>query len=152
MSRNVSSLDTDWENMTNIQLSANENIYFPWANNGSDSNMPYSFVMDIKKEDGWKMLFHSFTPEAESNIRYMALYNQRTGFLKVFHYLPTNVFSNNGGAWLLNFTTERPYFNHTTVQERERRKRNPSLSCVIEFLFFLYCTVSLFDFVLTFSS
>ena len=92
MSRNVSSLDTDWENMTNIQLSANENIYFPWANNGSDSNMPYSFVMDIKKEDGWKMLFHSFTPEAESNIRYMALYNQRTGFLKVFHYLPTNVF------------------------------------------------------------
>lgn len=76
--------------------------------------MPYSFVMDIKKEDGWKMLFHTFTPEAESNIRYMALYNQRTGFLKVFHYLPSNAFPNNSGAWDLNFTIERPYFNHTT--------------------------------------
>ena len=112
-SRNVSSFDTDWENMTNIVLSENEDIYLPWAN-GSDSNMPYSFVMDIKKEDGWKMLFHTFTPEAESNIRYMALYNQRTGFLKVFHYLPSNAFPNNSGAWDLNFTIERPYFNHTT--------------------------------------
>ena len=111
-SRNASSLENNWENIANITLPGNEYIIFPWANN-SDSNMPYTFVMDIKKEDGWKMLFHTFTPEAESNMRYIALYNQRTGFLKILYYLKTDAFANNSGAWELDFTIPRPYFNHT---------------------------------------
>lgn len=108
----ASSFETDWENMNQVTISESECINLPWGDI-KDANMPYTFVMDIKKEDGWKMLFHTLTPEAESNMRYIALYNQRTGLLKVLYYLKTDAFANNSGAWELDFTTPRPYFNHT---------------------------------------
>ena len=108
----ASSFETDWENMNQVTISESECINLPWGDI-KDANMPYTFVMDIKKEDGWKMLFHTLTPEAESNMRYIALYNQRTGFLKILYYLKTDAFANNSGAWELDFTIPRPYFNHT---------------------------------------
>lgn len=112
-SRNASTFETDWENMDGISISEDEVINFPWGSK-RDANLPYTFAMDVKKEDGWKMIFHTLTKETDKNIRYIALYNQRTGFLKVLYYLDSNAYLNNGGAWELEFTAPRKYFNHTT--------------------------------------
>lgn len=112
-SRSAFSFETNWENMDYLDISDSERIHFPWGNK-SDSNMPYTFVMDIKKEDGWKMLFHTLTDDVDDNIRYIGLYNQRTGFLKILYYLRSNSFSNNGGAWNLEFTSPQQFLNHTS--------------------------------------
>lgn len=112
-SRNASTFETDWENFTKVVVSDTEDIDLPWGNR-SDANMPYTFVMDIKKEDGWKMLFHTLTDDVADNIRYIALYNQRTGFLKILYYLKSNSYANNGGAWNLEFTSPQKFLNHTS--------------------------------------
>ena len=51
----------DWENVQTISLntSGNHNVTAPWAN-GTASSLSESFRKDIKKEDGWVMLFHTF--------------------------------------------------------------------------------------------
>lgn len=45
-------------------------------------------------------------------LRYMVLYNQRTGMLKVFYYQTNNLFANNNGAWEVSFNQEKEWMNH----------------------------------------
>lgn len=105
--------ETDWETMDKIELPDKDAIiYTPWSTSGSDSNLPKDFAFDVKKEDGWKMLLHTFNV-ANEKMRYFVLYNQRTGIMKVFYYLADGAFPNNGGAWEVEFTTPQALFNHT---------------------------------------
>lgn len=105
--------ETDWETMDEIEIPGQEGgIYTPWSSKISDSNLPYEFAYDVKKEDGWKMLLHTFNV-ADEKMRYIVLYNQRTGIMKVFYYLVNEAFLNNGGAWEVEFTTSQALFNHT---------------------------------------
>ena len=109
----IGSFETDWETMNEIELpSQGTTIYTPWSSKMSDSNLPYDFAFDVKKEDGWKMLLHTFNADTEQ-MRYFILYNQRTGIMKVFYYLSDNKFPNNGGAWEVEFTSPQALFNHT---------------------------------------
>lgn len=63
-----------------------ENITPPWKS-GSDNSLPADFSTDIKKEDGWTMLFHTFKDAAtDPEIRYMVFYNLFTGVIKVFYF------------------------------------------------------------------
>lgn len=83
-------LISDWENVSLIYLNtpATPNIYVsaPWANSTS-SSLPETFRKDIKKEDGWKMLFHTFKGiGADPKQNYICFYNMFTGFIKVFYY------------------------------------------------------------------
>lgn len=83
---------TDWENCTTIyfnSLGANgspNSETAPWAN-GTTSTLEESFRKDVKKADGWRMLFHTF---CKSNLdvdqAYMCLYNIFTGYVKIFYY------------------------------------------------------------------
>lgn len=109
----LSQFETDWENCTIIPTPTDPiGIDAPWAESGVDANLPYYFACDVKKEDGWKMLFHTFHSTDEKN-RYIGLYNMRTGFLKVFYYLKDEAFLNNSGVWELEFSEARPFLNHT---------------------------------------
>ena len=91
----------DWENVSTIILSNPLNgglpqqVTPPWAN-GSLSNLSTEFKNDILKENGWKMLFHTFQQlgkDPEQN--YMCFYNQLTGYIKVFYYYEDNVPATN---------------------------------------------------------
>lgn len=84
-------LITNWENLKDITLNTigtstiNKRVSTPW----NDSSTPLSekFRKDIKAEDGWIMLFHTFKEVGlDEKQNYMCLYNQFTGFIKVFYY------------------------------------------------------------------
>ena len=112
ISRSLSSFETNWENQTNITLNSGQNKNLPWVT--SDANLPIDFATDIKKENGWILLFHTFmgnTLIGENNTNYMVFYNQRTSFLKVFYYLESSP-PNNTGIWNVNLTINNQLFNH----------------------------------------
>ena len=82
-------LITNWENLKEITLNTigtstiNKRVSTPWT----DSSTPLSekFRKDIKAEDGWIMLFHTFKEVGlDEKQNYMCLYNQFTGFIKIF--------------------------------------------------------------------
>lgn len=55
----------NWENMSEVVLNTaitpevGDKVTLPWAN-GAQTLLPQKFCEDIKKKDGWKMLFHTF--------------------------------------------------------------------------------------------
>lgn len=92
----------DWENVQMISLntSGNHNVTVPWAN-GTASSLSESFRKDIKKGDGWVMLFHTFKQKGlDEKQNYMCFYNQFTGYLKVFYYYEGDRFS-QGTQWYM---------------------------------------------------
>ncbi len=84
-------LITNWENLTEITLNTvgtstiNKRVSTPWTN--SSTPLSEKFRKDIKAEDGWIMLFHTFKEVGlDEKQNYMCLYNQFTGFIKIFYY------------------------------------------------------------------
>lgn len=87
-------LISDWENVEEIVLNSSTQYSIkkqtsPWVR-GSNTALDWTFCSDIKKDDGWLMLFHTFKDyglDAGSN--YMCFYNIFTGMMKIFYYLET---------------------------------------------------------------
>ena len=82
----------DWENVERIKLNTigsngiDKTVTAPWVSSTS-STLDYTFRHDIKKEDGWVMLFHTFKEIGlDEKQNYMLFYNQFTGYIKVFYY------------------------------------------------------------------
>lgn len=104
------SFETDWEDFN--QYESNGRILdMPWSSDFTDANIPKEIAVDIKKEDGWKMLFHTLGGHNISQL-YMAFYNIRTGFMKVFYYAAIGE-SNNNAIWTLSFTSPQKWLNAT---------------------------------------
>lgn len=83
---------TDWENCSRIYLNEVGNsghhltVTPPW-NDGCTTTLESKFRKDVKKADGWIMLFHTFAgADDENGTSYMCLYNQFSGYVKVFYY------------------------------------------------------------------
>lgn len=83
---------TDWENCNTIVLNEvsgggqSKIVAAPWAN-GVSTSLDSEFRKDIKKADGWKMLFHTFCQQNVDELQtYMCLYNIFTGYMKFFYY------------------------------------------------------------------
>lgn len=98
----ISEFEADWENQNNIITASGQNLNLPWSTTGTSSgNLEISLARDIKKEDGWIFLFHTFndTDTDAYKRNYMGFYNQRTGMMKVFYYLVDRKQGNNGAAW-----------------------------------------------------
>lgn len=95
---------TDWENLKTVVLNTStptdkKTATLPWEN-GAVSLMPESHRKDIKKEDGWTMLLHTFKNYGEDeNSCYMIFYNRFRGVLKVFYYLDKTPTPNNNFLW-----------------------------------------------------
>lgn len=95
------SLIDNWESQSTILLSSGELVASPW-NAGAAIATNVEFATDIKKEDGWKMLFHTFKDlNTDAGSNYMFFYNRLTGYMKVFYYREANNTGNNGGMWQL---------------------------------------------------
>lgn len=105
---NENSFETNWENWDKILTSKQDEISLPWAANSTGS-VPADLAFDIKKEDGWKMLFHTLTNTTDLGL-YAVFYNQRSGIMKVFYYEPTNE-RNNSAAWYLSFVSPQTWLN-----------------------------------------
>ena len=90
-------------------------LNLPWSKEQPDANLPISLAHDIKKEDGWEFLFHTFngTDVSAKDRNYMAFYNVRTGVLKIFYYLINDPDKNNGGVWNINFINGNKLLNFT---------------------------------------
>lgn len=93
------SLLKNWETVNTIYIANGshqlDKITPPWIS-GSTTNLPAEFFTDIKKEDGWTMLFHTLKDEVtDPEQSYMVFYNLFTGVLKVFYYYNKNDFATN---------------------------------------------------------
>lgn len=118
ISRTLSSFETNWEEYNSYQLISGTTVYLPWTslNNPSQStsaNFDSTLAFDVKKEDGWVLLFHTLlgSGNIESNKNYIFLYNQRTGFLKVFYYFENSLIPNNTGFWEIFFSGAQKWLN-----------------------------------------
>lgn len=99
-------LINNWENISKIVLNTMESgsiaksVTPPWVN-GTSSSLSETFRKDIKKADGWKMLYHTFKKvglDAKQN--YMCFYNQFTGYIKIFYYYEGEN-SSQGTQWFV---------------------------------------------------
>ncbi len=83
---------SDWENCKIIMLNKEtasgrlQSATPPWGD-GAITRLDPSFCKDVKKADGWIMLFHTFCKaNLDEDLTYICLYNQFTGYIKVFYY------------------------------------------------------------------
>ena len=111
----------DWENCTEITLNTMGNgviqkrVSTPWNPYLSSTALPDEFCKDIKREDGWTMLFHTFEKEGKNEqMNYMCFYNLFTGYLKVFYYNETTSTISNM-VWTMNPTNSK--FNNHSIFE-----------------------------------
>lgn len=108
--------ETDWENTEYVKLATGTLVSLPWIENRpTEPNMPSFLTLDIKKEDGWLLIYHTFNgPEnLDKDKNYMIFYNQLTGFMKVFYYLEGKIAPNNTGFFNLNFEGSQKLLNAT---------------------------------------
>ena len=102
-------LGTNWENMQEVVLTNGTIISLPWRDISSGA-IPFDLAKDVKKEDGWTMLLHTLTEEASDINRYIILYNQRTGIMKVFYHSSSDRL-NNTAKWNLTFEKAQKWLN-----------------------------------------
>lgn len=109
--RSESVFESDWENCSAITLGSGASVKLPW-NSISDSNVPYDIAADIRKKDGWQLVFHTLVPSegASPDRNYMIFHNLRTGILKVYYYKENDV-SNNTCIWFLLFQYPQQWMN-----------------------------------------
>ena len=79
-------LISDWENQETITImdTAKDKVIVdaPWVDQGASTSMPGEFRRNIKKKDGWIMLFHTFKLKTGTNSQnYMCFYNLFTGVI-----------------------------------------------------------------------
>lgn len=85
-------LQYEWENIEEIYLNGGKKIAPPWIfKPGNSNNIPKDFAMDIKKTDGWSLIFHSLSDREEAEGNYIYFYNKNRGVLKVFYFNPAPV-------------------------------------------------------------
>lgn len=128
-------LYNNWENIDKIFLNgANGNFtYSPWVNlDGININIPDDFRMDIRKDDNWKLIFHSINDSQTDEPNYMFFYNKKTGILKVFYY--STVLENNQNLiWVLE--AEKPtklLQSNTLEQSYEKQKYTTTTNLTIQ--------------------
>lgn len=108
----VSEFESNWENLQHITTVNGEPLDLPWYAETS-SNFSLSYRQDMKKEDGWILLSHSFN-KVLTNTRkteYIALYNQASGDLKVYIYPKTPLLVNNTAVWKVYFEKPQAWVN-----------------------------------------
>ncbi|BDD05566.1 hypothetical protein [Aureibacter tunicatorum] len=63
----------------------NNNFLYPWEP-GVYSTVPYASANDIKKIDGWEVLYNGFTNNLTVNVAAIGLYNKYLGKFKFFYF------------------------------------------------------------------
>jgi len=103
--------DTNWEKVESLVLPNGNTMTLPWSDKYTGVH-PMEYTKDIKREDGWLLLCHTFNQPANQvdPLWLMAFYNQMTGDLKIFYYVDS-VLSHNNAFWTVNFTQNNGWLN-----------------------------------------
>lgn len=81
---------TDWENVQEVVVNTTNNIKTtatPWSKEASISVLPDEICNDVKKKDGWEMVFSSLGNPNVKDANYFALYNKNLGIMRVFCFI-----------------------------------------------------------------
>lgn len=83
----------NWEICNTIKILGSQGVEIsvatPW-NKVNNSYIDGTFATDVKKTDGWVMLFHTFNNlTTDPDLNYMCLYNRFSGMMKFFYYSHT---------------------------------------------------------------
>lgn len=108
------SFEYNWENHHTIVTASGKTVNLPWSTNSMDANLTIEIANDVKKEDGWQLICHTFVPTSsisEHGRNYLFLHNLRTGKLKVLYYLEQSYIPNNSAAWQITLTGSHKWLN-----------------------------------------
>ncbi|OKS86065.1 hypothetical protein [Mucilaginibacter polytrichastri] len=93
----------DWETGDYMPTPSGVSILKPWAS-GSNQSFPLIYTTDIKKSDGWELVYNTFSPTEFIQPAYFVLYNRYRGLLRAYFYLtPTSPIPSS-------------YISHTLIQ------------------------------------
>lgn len=85
----------DWEAVDYMPTPATHSILVPWANLAV-KGFPSDIWYDIKKTDGWEMVYNLFNPnQALPSNPSFVLYNKYRGLLRVYVYVTNSGFTNS---------------------------------------------------------
>ncbi|MBD5215048.1 MAG: hypothetical protein HDS78_00745 [Bacteroidales bacterium] len=109
---------TNWESCSTIQILGKQgmkiSVATPWSP-VTNSGLEETFAKDIKKADGWIMLFHTFADlTTDPDLNYMCFYNKCTGMMKFFYYSHTED-KGTRTVWNVESTKDKvcqPLFSH----------------------------------------
>ena len=121
----------NWENITTVKLNGGGSIDVPWNNvPGNSMNIPDKFRFDIKKEDGWKMLYHTLTDQESLEPNYILFYNKMSGIFKAFYYSkePEN---NNNFYWVMEANKPSYIISSNNIAQNYERNKFMTTSNVI---------------------
>ncbi|MGN7986108.1 hypothetical protein ACTJKC_02150 [Pedobacter sp. 22226] len=76
----------DWENRDYMPTPAGNDILVPWAS-GANRSFPLIFTTDIKKSDGWELVYNTFETGVLRQPLYFILYNRYRGLFRGYFYL-----------------------------------------------------------------
>lgn len=109
----VSEFEKNWESCGDIITASGSKLVMPW-HDAASSNFSLDYLKDMKKEDGWVLVTHSFNLPDYDNIynHYMAFYNQASGDLKIYINPKTEIkFGINNATWEVYCNNPQSWFN-----------------------------------------
>lgn len=81
---------TDWENLDKVTIYTNhqyESVYTPWNKTYTSSTIPLDISRDVRKKDGWEMVFSTLGDPNIMDANYFGLYNKYLGIFRIFYYI-----------------------------------------------------------------
>lgn len=108
----ATSFEENWENYDRYTFPDKKYIYLPWSTNAK-GHFDINMAKDIKKEDGWIMLEHTFKDYNRdvNGVFIMLLYNKKTGDLKICYNQPDGYMDHSSGAWKVDFYRPQGWCN-----------------------------------------
>lgn len=107
-------LISEWEHVSEIVLNqvggggSDIIVSTPWVD-GVSTKLSSDFCKDIKKANGWVMLFHTFKRKGlDPKQNYICFYNLFTGVLKVFYYFEGGPSATNT-TWFIKADSATPF-------------------------------------------
>ncbi|MET4139180.1 hypothetical protein [Pedobacter sp. UYP1] len=76
----------EWEVGDYMPSQSGINILRPWAS-GANQSFPLIYTTDIKKADGWELVYNTFSTTKSEPSLYFVLYNKYRGLLRGYFYL-----------------------------------------------------------------
>lgn len=107
---------TNWESWETVPLASGQEVTVPWAKNYYGGAIPIDIARDIKVENGWELIAHTFKVNRDPGLNYLVFHNLYTGILKVFCYVEKEqVALQNNAIWQIKINKPHACFN---FQER----------------------------------
>lgn len=128
-------LKDNWENVDIIYLNAwnypGACIDAPWIyKEGSSNGIPIDFRTDIKKKDGWKMLFHTLLKSTLLEPNYIIFYNPEKMLIKGFYYSLTP-FLNRSFEWVMTMYDTTNNTRDYIISTNKRRESVIKIEAII---------------------